>query len=127
MRGPGRGSERDLNILCTVVEGGKPAPTRRPTEIGTRTYCPAAGHRASPGPRSEGEQHPRVLPPPKRANLVLAQLPCSSGQGGTTQQEGRDGDNGVVSCPPRPCSQPCRQLPGEGGGAGGWQQFVGLV
>lgn len=117
MRGPGRGSERDLNILCTVVEGGKPAPTRRPTEIGTRTYCPAAGHRASPGPRSEGEQHPRVLPPPKRANLVLAQLPCSSGQGGTTQQEGRDGDNGVVSCPP-PALQPALPPAAWGGWRG---------
>lgn len=93
----------------------------------TRVCCchAEAEHRALPGPHSEHKQHPRVLPYPTRITWFLPRFPAVVPGVARPKRESRDEDNGMVS--PRPCGQPCRRLPGEGGGARGWQQFVGLV
>lgn len=87
----------------------------------TRVCCrhAEAEDRAPPGP------HPRVLPHPTRITWFLPRFPAVVPGVALPKRESRDGDNGAVS--PWPCGQRCRRLPGEGGGARGWQQFVGFV
>lgn len=101
------GSERELQILGTVAGEG--------TETGVCCCHPGAEHRAPPASTVSTS----------RITWFLPCFPVVVPGVALPKRESRDGDNGVVS--PRPYGQLCRRLPGEGGGARGWQQFVGLV